>query len=362
MAHGFLKQIPNKREFLGRGMAGLGLIRALERSARLRGPSLLVLIYHRVAEPENDPYYGPVISATPENFRSQMRMIRDRYRVLRLDELPRDGSLGSLGGPAVLITFDDGYRDNAEVAAPILKDLGVPATFFLTTEFVAGTRLPWWDHVAYVVKHATVRRFTLDEGGHGPEGARAPLDIDLGDGSSPSRLTAIGAIVGAFLGGRLPDEARFLEQLGRLAGVDVDASRLGRDLFMTRDQARGLAESDGLFSIGSHTRSHRKLGALDEAEQQAELVGSKRELEAEVGREVDSLAYPYGGADAFDGRTERIAAEAGYRLAFSAIEMANRAGVPSPLRIGRLMIGTGDSAPLIRARLALMSAVGSSIV
>ena len=54
--------------------------------------------------------------------------------------------------PAALITFDDGYRDNFEVAAPILRERNVPATFFLPTAFLEAPRLPWWDQVAYAIK------------------------------------------------------------------------------------------------------------------------------------------------------------------------------------------------------------------
>lgn len=347
MASGIFGRIPNKREALGRGMAALGVVRALERLARARGPALLVLIYHRIAEPAGDPFYEPVISATPDAFRAQMRMIRDRYRVLRLDEAPRPG-----GGPSVLITFDDGYRDNAETAAPILSELGVPATFFLTTDFVQGLTLPWWDRVAYTIKRTEKRGFTLDEG----------LAIDLGDGSPSARTSAIMTIIAAFLDGRISDEARFLDQLDDRAEVAVDAARLGRALFMTGDQARALAESGGLFAIGSHTRSHRRLSGLSEAEQRAELVDSKRTLEAMTGREVDCLAYPYGGVGDFDDRTERIAGESGHRLGFSAVAGVNRGGPLDPFRIERLMIGTGDTASLIRARLALRSAVGPSFL
>ncbi len=362
----WLDRIPNKRVLLGRGMTALGITRTLERLSRARGASLLVLIYHRIAEPAGDPYYEPVISATPDGFRAQLMMLRDRYRLLRLDEISRDGGLESLDRPSVLITFDDGYRDNAEVAAPLLKELGIPATFFLTTEFVQGVRLAWWDHVAYVIKQTARHSFSLDLRTEDADrsAATSPLAVDLGDGSPSARTTALMTIISAFLDGRVPDEARFLAQLDERAGVDVDAPRLGRELFMTWDQARALADDpSGLFAIGSHAVSHRRLAALDEAEQRDELAGSKRTLETLIGREVDTLAYPYGGPGAFDDRTERIAAEAGYRLGFSAIAGVPRSGQPLDLlRIPRFMIGSGDSASLLRARLALQAAVGRSFL
>ena len=63
---------------------------------------------------------------------------------------------------ARLVTFDDGYRDNLDVAAPILVRLGVPAACFVPSATLDAPRLPWWDHVAYVVKHTRARMLRLE--------------------------------------------------------------------------------------------------------------------------------------------------------------------------------------------------------
>ena len=169
----------NKREILARVFGRLGLVGLLERVAAAARPGLIVLTYHRIAEPGADPFYDPVISATAESFRSEIEWLRRHVRVLALPEVVSMMESGSRQSePCALVTFDDGYRDNFELAAPILSELNVPATFFLPTAFLESPRLPWWDEVAYVIKRTRASRLVL---ARDPEGRQPALSIDLGE-------------------------------------------------------------------------------------------------------------------------------------------------------------------------------------
>ena len=90
--------IPNKREFLARAFERLGVLRLLERTIVRRRPGLVVLTYHRIAEPGVDLFYDPVISATPESFRHQVEWLCNRVRLLTLDELVAQVESGSHRG------------------------------------------------------------------------------------------------------------------------------------------------------------------------------------------------------------------------------------------------------------------------
>src|SRR3954447_9440596 len=112
----------NKREILARLFGRWGLVGLLERVAAASRPGLIVLTYHRIAEPGADPFYDPVISATPKSFRAEIEWLRRHVRVLALSEVVSMLESGSrLREPCALVTFDDGYRDNFELAAPILS-------------------------------------------------------------------------------------------------------------------------------------------------------------------------------------------------------------------------------------------------
>jgi peptidoglycan/xylan/chitin deacetylase (PgdA/CDA1 family) len=342
--------IRNKREFLARQLGNLGLVRLLERAARR--PSLLVATYHRIGRPAESPYFDAVFSATPEAFAAEVRFLRDRFRLITLDELlDLAGPDFPLTGPTALITFDDGYRDNLDEALPVLQALGVPATFFLVTGFLDAPRLPWWDHVSYVLKQARAAQITLDR--------PAPMTLDL---EQTPRAEAIAAVVRAWLD-HPPDrenEAEVRRHLEERAGVFVDEHALGSALFLTWDDARRLADAG--MAIGSHSQSHPTLARLSEAEQFRELAGSKRLLEDRLGRPVEALAYPYGWPGATTDATRRLAREAGYRLAFSAVLGVNQPGRIDPFDLRRLNVGIADSPGLLRARMALYSSFGRSFL
>ena len=295
----------------GQSPAASGALGFLERAAAAREAALVVFTYHRIAEPSADRFYAPVISATPASFRAQVQWLRDHVPLLALDDLVAKLENGaSWSGLAAIVTLDDGYRDNFDVALPILAENRVPATFFIPTGFLESPRLPWWDQVAYLIKETRARRLTLDR----DENASAPpLVVDL-EMTPPA--TAIMTIIRAFLDETIADHDWFLDQLAMQAEVAVDHENLGRALFMTWDHVRQVAASGPNLTIGSHAHSHRKLAKLDDDSQRFELAESKRILEAHIHREVTALAYPFGWEGTFTRVTKALAAEAGYCLAF----------------------------------------------
>jgi len=352
----FWNSVPRKRVFLASLLGASGGVRALEALGRARGSSVVVLTYHRIARPglESNPYYDPVVSATPEGFRDQMLMVRRHFRIVRpLDLLePADN-----GKPRALVTFDDGYRDNHDAALPMLQELDIPATFFIPTGFFERPRLPWWDHVAYVLKQSPVplielRRWPGDE---------SPVALELGpDPASEDREAAIMGVIRLFLDGEVRDESWFLSQLEEQAEVPVDSPALGRELFMTWEHLRRLASLGHV--IGSHGHAHVALGTLSEADQRRDLALSRTILEMAVGGEVRTVAYPYGWPGAFNSRTIELAGEVGCVLGFTAVEGINRPDDPgfNPLALRRLNVGSGDRPALLHARAALHGAIGRS--
>ena len=221
----------------------------------------------------------------------------------------------------------------------------VPATFFIPSAFLESPRLPWWDHVAYAIKQTQVQRFIVER--H-PKGGPPPLEIDL---RTMSRTAAIMTIIRAFLDETIADERWFLDQLTERAMVDIDSEGLGRELFMTWDQVRQLADSGTGLTIGSHAHSHRKLAGLDDDAQRDELTGSKQILEARLGRPIKALAYPFGWPGTYTTEPKLWRPQAGYHLAFSSREGINRFARFDRYEVRRLGVGSADSAALLRARM-----------
>ena len=349
--------IPNKREFLARAFGQLGLLSLLEQTITRRRPRLVVLTYHRIADPATELFYDPIVSATPEAFRTQVRWLSDRVRLINLDELT-DQLLSGLAcaEPMMLLTFDDAYRDNFDLAVPLLRERNIPAVFFIPTAFLETPALPWWDYVAYVIKKTNIPRFVIERGS---KASYPPVEIDL---ESLSRTDAIMKIIRAFLDGTIPEERWFLDRLSERCMVNVDIESLGPKLFMSWSNVREIADSDAALAIGSHTHSHHNLATLDADTQRDELARSKHLLEAKLKREIKALAYPYGWPKTYTTQTKALTAEAGYQLAFSAHEGVNRPGDFDRYEVKRLGVGSADSVALLRARSALHVTFGRSFV
>jgi peptidoglycan/xylan/chitin deacetylase (PgdA/CDA1 family) len=339
----------SKREKLVNVFDRVGLLWALKWLARR--PGLLVLAYHRIGEAAGQRFDDELFSATADGFRQQLLYLRSRFRVIGLDELLAgvEGRGFAFRRPTAMITFDDGYRDNHDVALPIMRELDLSAVFFIAAGYIDRPRLTWWDRVAYVVKSTTRDSFELDY----PE----PLAIDL---RQRDRNRATRRILQAYKRTPEIDQERFFHHLEARAGVEVDGETLGRGLFMSWDQVRALRNSG--MAIGSHTYDHPVLARMPEAIQLSELTRSKQALESQTGGPIRAMAYPVGGSDAFSDSTKRLAREAGFRAAFSYYGGFNRPDTFDPFDLRRIAIERYDSLNITKLRLNMWNLTGSGVL
>lgn len=309
-------------------MRSTGVLGALELVPRERG--LFVLNYHRVGTTADNPYDDATFSATAEALRVQMTYLKQRFAMPPVSEVLEAVERGRFDEPTALVTFDDGYRDNYDVAFPVLRSLGVPGCFFVVTGYMDALSMPWWDQVAYAVKRTAVDVIRLEY----PE----PLVFDL---RSTSRARVTFGILRAYKRARPMDQQRFFDGLAESTGVEVDIHGLGRELFMSWDAAREM--QNGGMTIGSHTVTHPVLSSASEDAQRFELVESRERIGQMLGSRPDVLAYPVGGATAFTEVTKQLARQAGYRAAFSYVEGLNCAGRTDRFAIGRSAVDYTDS-------------------
>ena len=278
-----------------------------------------IFTYHSVRELPNGAVASDpgVVSATPEVFERQMRWLAEHHRVIGLDELEADLLRGRVPVDCAMVTFDDGYRDNFDVAFPILKRLGLPATFFLATRFISERKVFWWDRISYLLHHTRADRAAISY--------PCDLTIDLRDRRSAHRLLT------AFVKRQHAlDVERFLQGLGDALGVRFDRAvetELADALVLTWDQAREMRRHG--MTIGSHTHSHRPLPTLPAADLRAELAASKRELEGQLQTDVRAIAYPVGSSLRRMPHILRAAEAAGYTVGFSNVPGSNALADPT---------------------------------
>jgi len=259
--------------------------------------SLSVLFFHRVVS-VRDPLSPS--EPTAAEFDTMMGWVQRQFTVIPLAEGVHRMANGSLPPAAASITFDDGYRDNLEIAAPILKRRGLPATLFVASAFIDGG-IMFNDSVI-----ESLRRTSLPT-----------LDFpEIGIGSLPvtsweERSRAISLVLPAIK--HLPAERRneLVTEFAAKAQVN-----LPRDLMMTRTQLREF--SDFGFEIGAHTENHPILAVLPDEDAKQEIVRGRQALESMIDKRVGLFAYPNGrwGKD-FDQRHRDMTKAAGFDAAFS---------------------------------------------
>lgn len=267
---------------------------------------LSLLAYHRVL-PEHDPLLGGEPSA--EEFEHRMRWVRANFDVLALGEAVGALREYRLPARALCITFDDGYADNYRVAFPILRRLGLPATFFVATGFLDGGCM-FNDVVIAAVRGVNSAELELGDLGLG----RHQL------GSDAQRARAIESILGRLKYFALERRHQGAVDIARRAGVRVPA-----DLMMTSEQVRALHA--GGMELGAHTVTHPILAEIPAERAREEMAASRARLEEITGAPVRMFAYP-NGKPLRDYRHEHaeLARELGFEAAVSTAWGAARPG------------------------------------
>ncbi|MBL8764887.1 MAG: polysaccharide deacetylase family protein [Phycisphaerae bacterium] len=280
-----------------------------------------ILTYHRVlGDGDARAYPLPALAMPRTAFAAQLDWLSKRAAVRTLsralDELR--GATPRSDRPTVCITFDDGYADNAEIAAPELEQRGMRATFFLASGFVGRAQLMWFDRIALAWSTpGAARARVLDAVRSLDAGARAS------ESWSASRVLAVFK--------SLDPETR--RRLVATVGTPGEPPATHRP--MTPRQAAALAMSG--HELGAHSVTHELLPQLDDARLQSELVLSKREVESWSGKPVGCFCYPNGD---HDDRVVEAVRRAGFRYACT-----TRPGVSTtesdPLRLARRDVTSG---------------------
>ena len=254
----------------------------------------VVLVYHRVSSLPSDPER---LAVTPDNFRDQMRYLKDTFPVVRFEEdwtkAPR---------PAVAITFDDGYADNVLEALPIIEEVGVPATFFVCTGSIGTTREFWWHELERLLW----------------EGRNLPSAFTLSDNRfGRTWLTDSKVERQEFYNGiiRLMNDIdadlrnNWLDQIRQWSHAEISNDDTHR--IMSVDELRLLAASKWV-TIGAHTVTHTRLSSLPPNAQRKEIMESKEQIATWLDREIMTFSYPFGRRCDYTKKTVQLCRAAGF--------------------------------------------------
>ena len=260
-----------------------------------------VLYYHRVYEMKDDIN---LLCVTPMKFEQQMRYLKRKYDILRFEEKWDSGK-----GEGIVITFDDGYLDNFQYALPILEELEIPATVFVSVGTLENNRELWWDELERLIlsEENHLNSISIVDKKYGCNWDTSSYELKLNCYYAIHHLMKNCIDVGM--------REQWFEQLREQHKIDGHA----RDSFRTLDRhfCMSLARSK-YITIGAHTVSHPSLAKMSIKGQQDEIVNSKDYLEVLLQKRIDMFSYPFGvkGVD-YNEDTIQICKETGIRKAAS---------------------------------------------
>jgi peptidoglycan/xylan/chitin deacetylase (PgdA/CDA1 family) len=295
------------------------------------------LLYHRIGDPadESSPLSPDLISATPAELEAHVAHLARSYTPVTAADVVAAVTAGrSLPRKAVLVTFDDGYRDFAEIAWPILKRWRVPAVLFVPTAFPdTPGRMFWWDTLWQGVSRTDRPR--VDVVGLPP----LPLTTSVERRAAAVRLAECLKAVGP------------AEREARLAAVlaALDVRPEWTPAVSSWAELRRLA-GDGV-TIAGHSRTHALLDQIDDAALADEVMGCRDDLVRELGTSPPIFAYPNGNVDR---RMPRVLAEGGFAVGVTTVAGLNDVG-----RAHRAFLRRDDGrASRFRFRLHLREPIG----
>ncbi len=271
-------------------------------------PRVCMFVFHGIYEDQSNDLVSSS-SRSAAQFRAGIEALKQKYEIVSLDTA---ASLLEQSTPLdrdyVVLTFDDSLKCAVDITAPILRDLDVNGTFYLSTNVIDNAGHYWWSRLEYAVHHAKDSKM---------------INIKVNDKHfkvyKDQSIDALRSIKTAIA---------FVDEEEREGIIREIESRLGSSLVegvhkypcaepMTWSDARRLVEMG--MSVGSHTLSHPNLTTLDEDKIEKEFSESRRILEQKLNITCEHLAYPYG----YSTETARqVARRAGYRTAV-------RSGIPA---------------------------------
>lgn len=261
----------------------------------------VVFTLHHVGPNQTDGFQpNSILTVTPEFLTETIQTVLEAgLTPVHLHDLPGLLTDRFDDRKFVAFTFDDGYRNNAEIAAPIFLKFGIPYTVFPTMGFVDRTHTIWWETTEVLLRNNPQIRF------------------DFGKGLETIRTETVAQKYAAF--DRLAAFVRFFDEDEAVRRVDelattqcnIDPHVIVENLVMDRAQLISLA-NDPLVHIGGHTIAHVNLRRVNEERLAHEIDGSTAAIEDCVGYRPKSFSYPYGWCSAVGQREIEMTAKAGF--------------------------------------------------
>ena len=244
-----------------------------------------ILAYHNFSD-HDDTRPNEVSVAEARN---QLEYLRRHFRVVPLSQLVERLASGVRLEPySVALTVDDGRRNFYDLFFPLLKEFGMPATFFVVSSFIRRDDWVWTDKVLWLA-----------------EQPRTPGEL------AADRLGGVFKTLN-----QMRPEARNaqIENIAQKMCISIPKEPPPKYEPCSWSELCEMADS-GLVEVGSHTVSHPILASVTDSEAWEELTASRAQIEEALGREIRSFCFPNGKPSDYRPNHLQLVKEAGYTSA-----------------------------------------------
>jgi peptidoglycan/xylan/chitin deacetylase (PgdA/CDA1 family) len=279
-----------------------------------------IFMLHHVRPPRDDAFQpNRHLEVTPEFLRAMLTHLRAHgVEIVTMDEVHRRLVERNFSRRFACLTLDDGYRDNRDFAAPVLRDFDAPFTVYVASDFAQGTGRLWWIALERVI--ASTSAIEAQIGG---------VAVRL-DASTPAAKQAAFDRLHDWLRA-LPGDHDIQREITALCTrCGVDEAAIGGELCLSWDELKRFAD-DPLLTVGAHSITHCNLAKQTEAIASDEMATSRARIESVVQRPVLHFAYPYGDKGAANAREFALAHAAGFKTA-----VTTRPGMIFPENAGHM--------------------------
>jgi peptidoglycan/xylan/chitin deacetylase (PgdA/CDA1 family) len=330
--------MPRKRDLLSNVLDYSGITTlASYYKKRIKNEWLTILAYHRVIN--HCPgipfdFDEDLISATVEDFEVQVKWLRENFDIISFDSLAKRKNVSN----SLIITFDDGYKDNYKSAYPILKKYSVPATIFLSTGFIGANGLFWWDEISYLIKKTAKKKFILELKGH--------REFRLT--SEKDKKFAINSLLVLVKRVSNTEKNKIIKQLSEKLDVGIDGS-VASGLILNWNEVKEMSEKG--IEFGAHSVSHPVLSNVSSEMLRYEIEESKNTIERETGKNAIVFSYPVGGESSFDERTKQLLKQTNYSYAVTYVHGVNRRACFDNYLLKRIHVEKEDNIALFKSKI-----------
>jgi len=302
----------------------------------------IILMYHSISEPDIDRWE---LAVSPSNLEQQLQVLQNSFKISSVTDIASNLQKGRIKNRTVGLTFDDGYRDNFENAAPLLEKYNAPATFFITNNF-GEEKVYWWDRLANLILRTPVlpTDFNITIGEENIScflSEECVLNECLDQlhrkwvvpGTPPTKRSTLYYKLWQVMQPLHPGEIQNILEL-----IEIWVGRRKEIIFpetslMTAKQLNKLA-NHRLIDIGIHTVNHIALSYHSGQVQETEILQNQKQLQQIINRNITTVAYPYG---EYNNTTleivEKLGLQAGFTVEYNVVNHTS-----NPFKLGRFQV------------------------